>query len=409
MCDPEIYGPKVYEYPFSQGVEDGNVVDYDLWAPVITPGELSRIGVERGITEEEELKELLAEIAISKVMEETGQTRFLTYHRQIKHSRAFAGRLRERYESQGFAIGHIDGSTPQAERMRLLDALANGKAIVTNCKAFVEGVDAPGLQGIAFVDSKGSVVDIVQAIGRPTRVDPNDENKRASIVVPIVYDPDDRRSPQEQAKDQGFGTLIKVVQALSANDDTMADSIRENSRQAGRTGSFEIPKATTHNMKLLGLGESLSQDDLSKIGSTISIVSLTATRDKFAQSVGMLEAHLEENYELPTTKSNSKLYSWMRNTRLKHRDGRLDEKQAAMLDKIRGWSWIGDRDKPEAIAAHLKSFYERKRRIPDIMSPFDAENELGSELDRSETIALYGETYYAPWNRGKKTKQSMSQ
>lgn len=390
MSDQELYGPRVYDYPFSQGIKDGNVVDYDLWAPVITPGELERIGAARGITDEAGLKEILAELALAKVMEETGQTRFLTYHRRIKDAETFARRLEESYGSQGFTVGSIDGSTPAHERMRLLSALRSGSALVTNCKAFVEGVDAPGLQGVVFVDPKSSVVDIVQAIGRATRTDKADPSKRASIIVPIIYDPDDQRSPQEQARDQGFSTLIQVVSALGASDDKMAETLSSASRAAGRAGQIDRASAATHNMKLLGLGAGFSAEELGEIGKAISVISLTATRDGFAERVGMLEGHLEAYGAMPTTKTDPKLYAWVQRVQLRHARGRLDEKQAAMFDEMRGWSWVGAREKTQGFVAHMQSFYERHGRVPSPTAQTGAERELGQELRRAERHALYG-------------------
>jgi len=402
MADQEIYGPRVYEYTFSEAVRDKNVVPYDLWAPVITLEELSRIGVERGLSEGTDMKDLLAELAISRVMQETGQVRFLTYHRRIEDSRNFADRLEGSYGPLGFTIGHIDGSTASGERLRLLGAMESGKAILTNCKAFVEGVDAPGLQGIAFVDPKSSVVDIVQAVGRPTRWDKNDENKRASIIVPIVYDPNDTRSASEQAKDQGFETLIRVVQALGASDDRMAAAIQHGSRQAGRSGSFEAAGlAEAGQMKLLGLGENMTPEDLAAIGSRIGVISLTAARDTFAQNVGRLEAHLETHTELPTAKSDPELYRWARRVRLQHSENRLDQGQARILDRVEGWRWTGPREQPHGYVAHIQSFYKRNGRVPGPDALGSAERELGQELREAEKYTLGGESAHLLKTRGR--------
>jgi len=387
MADTTLYGPKVYDYPFSQGIEDGNVVDYDLWTPVITPGELKRIGSERGIDDERGLNELMAELAISKVMEETGQARFLTYHRLIADSKAFSRRLEKSYGPKGFTIGHIDGNTDSDERKRLLNSMKSGSSIVSNCKAFVEGVDAPGLQGIAFIDKKSSVVEIVQAIGRTTRSDPQDLNKRASIIVPMVIDPEDKRTPAEQAKDQGYGTLIQVIQALGASDNKMADTIRESSRAAGENGGAMPDQAKAHNLRVLALGEGLSPEDLSEIGKTVSLVSLTATRDDFAERVGRLQAHLKTHGQMPTSKDDAPLNRWVQSTRLKHRDRKLDDKHAAMLDDIDGWSWLGPREKSVNVAAHMSAYFDRKGR-PGLRADNSAERELAFSLRRAENHAL---------------------
>jgi len=389
MADPDLYGPTVYEYSFRDGVRDGHIVDYDLWAPVIDKKELDRIASERGVGEEG-MRELVSELALAKVMEETGQSRFLTYHRYVKNSKAFAGRLKETYEPLGFTIGHIDGSTSGKERAAFLEALSSGDTILTNCKAFVEGVDAPGLQGVVFVDAKSSMVDLVQAVGRASRVDPNDPHKKASVVVPLVVDSNDPRSIAKQAKDQGFGTLIEVVEALRANDNGMAEVIREASREMGRTGSLGVDTdRALPNLKVLGVGEGFTGEEIAEISKSVTLVSLTGVKDSFAERVGQLEQHLVEHGEMPTTKSDAKLNRWIQKTRNLHREGRLDQADAEMLDQVEGFSWIGPRAKAPEIAEHVEAFYERSRRMPDRMSDSLAEQDLGRKVRTAELHFLH--------------------
>lgn len=391
MADPELYGPTVYEYSFRDGVRDGHIVDYDLWAPVIDKKELDRIAAERGV-EASGMRELVSELALAKVMEQTGQSRFLTYHRYIKDSKAFSARLQETYGPLGFTVGHIDGETSGKERAAFLKALSSGDTILSNCKAFVEGVDAPGLQGIVFVDAKNSMVDLVQAVGRASRVDPNDPDKKASIVVPLVIDSDDPRSVAKQAKDQGFATLIEVVEALRANDDGMAEVIRGASREMGRSGAVGVDtERALPNLKVLGVGAGFSGEDLAEISKSVTMVSLTGVRDVFAERVGNLEQHILDHGEMPTAKSNASLNRWVQNTRRLHREGRLEQADAEMLDQVEGFSWIGPRAKAPEIADHVEAFYERNRRMPDRKSESLAEQELGMKVRTAEIHFLHND------------------
>ena len=56
------------------------------------------------------------------------------------------------------------------------DKLINSKSlenhdrgILTNARCLAEGVDVPSLDGVAFIDPKGSQVEIIQAVGRAIR------------------------------------------------------------------------------------------------------------------------------------------------------------------------------------------------------------------------------------------------
>lgn len=387
MDDPDLYGPVVYEYSYREAVRDKRVVDYDLHVPVIDKHELDRIMQERGV-DEEGRKGLVAEMALAKIIEKTGQTKILTYHNRTKKSEMFTERLRETYEPQGFLVGHIDGTTKHKERERMFKALASGKAILNNCKALVEGVDAPGLQAIMMVDAKGSFVDLVQAVGRPSRIDPDDENKRASIIVPLIVDTSDTRSIEKQAKEQGFGPLLQVLQALSANDDGLANDIRTKSREVGRTGRLEGAEGAVGNLNVVNLGNPVSAEEMSEITNFVSMVSLMGTKDLFADRVGKLEAHLDTHGALPDSKTDKSLSSWVSSTRRLHREGRLAAKDAEMLDTVQGWSWLGPRDKEDAIADHISAFYERARRMPDRMSKDASEQGLGLRVRRAEQYFL---------------------
>lgn len=373
MSNPDLYGPVAYTYPFSRGIADGNVVDYDLWVPIITRREILTYMQEHDIAGEE--RSAVAMIALDKVMERTGQSRFLSYHNRIAGSQAFANQLAQTLGPKGFLVAHVDGSTPGSERDRLMAALGAGRTVLTNCKAFVEGVDAPGLQGVLFVDPRKSVVDVVQAVGRLSRPDPLDPDKRGSIIAPIVTESVEPKALQKAAASAGFSTLIQVAEALRANDDALEEDILERSRAMGR-GDAVV--SVLRNLEVL-----VDDDagvDIEALAQAITVATMQELRDTFAEQVGRLERFIDENGHMPTTDTDAKLHAWVQGVRKKHAERRLEAVHAALLDSVEGWTWIGERTKPETVAAHITAFRDRCQRMPSGKRGGGAEADLHAHL-----------------------------
>ena len=60
-------------------------------------------------------------------------------------------------------------SEPDASAFRLIKVPEDTRGILSNCACLGEGVDVPVLDGVAFIDPKRSMVDIIQAVGRVIR------------------------------------------------------------------------------------------------------------------------------------------------------------------------------------------------------------------------------------------------
>lgn len=384
MSDKDVYGLVAYEYPFSRGIEDKNVVDYDLWVPIITHKELAEFMKEQGLEGEE--RAAVSMIALEKVMARTGQTRFLSYHNRISASKAFAKELQKLWSGKKTLVEHVDGKTPGKERDRLMGALSDGHTVLTNCKAFVEGVDAPGLQGVLFVDPRKSVVDVVQAVGRLSRPDPSDPGKRGSIIAPILTPSADPAVLARAAQVSGFDTLVQVAQALRANDDALEEDILERSRAMGRGDDTVEP---FHNLKVLEPDD--APVDVDVLTQAITVATMTDLRDDFATWVGRLEAHINKVGHLPTRSSEPRLYNWMLNVRKKHMKGELEPVHAALLDDIEDWTWIGERTRADSVVAHIVAFKNRTQRMPSGRRGRPAEADLHAHLmEGQENYLRYG-------------------
>ncbi|WP_407563121.1 Helicase associated domain protein [Streptomyces sp. 184] len=83
-------------------------------------------------------------------------------------------------------------------------------------------IDVPAVDSVAIIDPKGSVVDIVQAIGRALRQEPR-QGKMATIVVPVFLEHGE--SPEEMYASGSYRPLVNVMQALRAHDSKMVEML----------------------------------------------------------------------------------------------------------------------------------------------------------------------------------------
>lgn len=84
---------------------------------------------------------------------------------------------------QGYSVGVITGSVPQAERMELMDKVNKGEIDVLLCskQIFEEGADIQALDTLHLVAPSNNIEKLMQAIGRVEREFPGKKK-------PIVYD-----------------------------------------------------------------------------------------------------------------------------------------------------------------------------------------------------------------------------
>lgn len=125
------------------------------------------------------------------------------------------------------SLGHVDGGMNALLRQNKLDWLkANideGQCrILSNARCLSEGIDVPALDSVIFFDTRESIVDIVQSVGRVMRK--SDGKKYGYIILPVCI-------PSEKVKDYNsyidsdpqFKGIWKVIKALRAHDESLVD------------------------------------------------------------------------------------------------------------------------------------------------------------------------------------------
>jgi len=180
-------------------------------------------------------------------MKQYDLTRMITFHRSIRRASRFVDdtqrdslpavieKLRPASRPSGrLWARHVSGETPASKRASLvkeLGELPNGvRGLISNCACLGEGVDVPALDGIAFIDPKGSVVDIIQAVGRVIRRSP--DKKVGTIIIPVFVD--ESEDEDHALEGSAFQPVWQVLKALRAHDRRLADELDQLRTSLGR-------------------------------------------------------------------------------------------------------------------------------------------------------------------------------
>ena len=94
----------------------------------------------------------------------------------------------------------------------------------------------PSLDGVAFIDPRGSLVDIIQAVGRAIRL--NEEKKFGTIMLPVFIEQGD--TPEASIEASNFKPIWDVLNALKAHDSVLSDELDQIRTGLGRKSGTGI-------------------------------------------------------------------------------------------------------------------------------------------------------------------------
>lgn len=130
-----------------------------------------------------------------------------------------------------FTLEHLDARHNVAARdsakRKLADASSDEPFGILNVGIFGEGTDSPTLSAVAFLESRKSPVDVVQAVGRAMRSAPG--KRLGYIVVPIVIPPnaDPETWLANSRPEEGWSELGQILLALRAHDSRIEEELAD--------------------------------------------------------------------------------------------------------------------------------------------------------------------------------------
>ncbi|GAA2347718.1 Helicase associated domain protein [Streptomyces kunmingensis] len=272
-----IFGPVAYKLTLSEAIERGLIAPYQVVCVDIRDpeyGHRAQLGSGTEQVRGARLAALQAGVLTAAARENL--RKLLTFHSRVAEAEAMAGGIGEAAQRLWEEDQHaypdpkrvwaswLHGEHAPAHRRAVLTEFASdviehqeqegqeheGRArdgrgegaevevlpaalrVLSSVKVLGEGVDTIA-DSIAFCDVRGSMVDIVQMVGRALRMKPG-EGKIASLVVPVFLGPDE--DIDNLLTSPAYGGLAKVLEALRAHD---TESIEALADSRARSGSWD--------------------------------------------------------------------------------------------------------------------------------------------------------------------------
>ncbi len=235
MDDSIDYGNTVYQMSYKEAIDAGVVADYKIVSFDVSNTELSEIiennefvRLNNNPKQNQDItsRELATALALRKIFKKYKISKVISFHSSIKRANKFE-ELNKEINSKfqkytQIETFHVSSNQTTSKRTNEMRSFENStQSIITNARCLTEGVDVPAIDCVAFIDSKKSKVDIVQAAGRAMRI--NKGKKFGYILVPIITNYGDIKSG---SIDTEYEDLISVITSLATQDERLIDEIK---------------------------------------------------------------------------------------------------------------------------------------------------------------------------------------
>jgi len=250
--DPEgPFGARCYTLTLSEAIDRGICAPYQVVCVDITDTQLQAamlLGAEGRSDQVRGTRLAALQTALVKASAEEHFQRTLVFHHIVKEAEAFAAGLPRVAKRLHTADPELHPKTIWAEwlcgdhkpdhRQRILGEFADGittdgtvveKSFLSSVKVLGEGVDTRECDSVYFADVRGSMPDLVQAVGRALRIQPG-EGKVASLVVPVLLEPGE--TADTMLTSRAYGGLAKLLEALRAHDTRVVEALAQQQAQS---------------------------------------------------------------------------------------------------------------------------------------------------------------------------------
>ena len=277
MDDTEKYGDVIYSYSFKKAIENGQLCDYQVIAPLINDDGFWKVVkdnkyvIDKTIREKEiESRYYMTAYLLCRNIKEKGLTHILTFNNINDNAKMLCEILRKMLEQMNIDCNcyHLTGDSSMKERRRVVDQFVKDKcAIISSARIFQEGINIPIVDCVCFVDNKLSVIDIIQSVGRVLRL--YEGKKMGYIIIPTLINIEESDDNIFDIDPNDFGLVKNILKALGTVDKRLIDEFitKDNKAFSGSNRKFitEPPPNIEWDSNL-----KISIDDLvDKIGTII--------------------------------------------------------------------------------------------------------------------------------------------
>ncbi|MCB5164326.1 Helicase associated domain protein [Streptomyces bambusae] len=232
------FGAVCHELTLSEAIDRGIVAPYQVVCVDVTdPGFQAAVllGADARSDAVRGARLAALQTAAVKAATEEGLGRTLVFHQLTKEAEAFAAGLpevarrlhhtdRARFPREVWA-DWLCGEHRPAHRREVLERFATARGgFLSSVRVLGEGVDTRSCDSVFWADVRGSMPDLVQAVGRALRIRPG-EGKVASLVVPVLLGPGER--PDDMLSSRAYGDLARLLEALRAHDARVVEALAQ--------------------------------------------------------------------------------------------------------------------------------------------------------------------------------------
>ncbi|MEU2027301.1 Helicase associated domain protein, partial [Streptomyces sp. NPDC016469] len=328
--------------------------------------------------------------ALVKASAEEGFRRTLSFHHLVREAEAFAAGLPDvaaklhdadpKLYPRTIWANWLCGEHKPLYRRRVLDEFAAGiatdgtvveKSFLGSVKVLGEGVDTKNCDSVYFADVRGSMPDLVQAVGRALRMQPG-EGKIASLVVPVLLGPGE--TVDNMLTSRAYGGLAKLLEALRAHDARVVEQLAEPQAPSaykpvqGHAGETETGEADGPSVPARELLKFSVPRDPAQLAAFINLRVLNPEHEHWRRGIEAAgiyhrlhgDLKVPFTYRVPTTDPNGNdevqesqseqaevwpaslagfpLGQWTADARRFHARGNMAEDRAAQLEEL-GMVW----------------------------------------------------------------------
>ncbi|TDU68987.1 helicase-like protein [Streptomyces sp. KS 21] len=389
--DPDgPFGSRCFTLSLSEAIDRGICAPYQVVCVDVTDTQLQAaqlLGAEGRSAEVRGARLAALQTALVKASAEEGFRRTLVFHHVVKEAEAFAAGLpdvaeqlhasdRELYPATIWA-DWLCGEQKPLHRRRVLAEFAEGiatdgtvveKGCLGSVKVLGEGVDTKNCDSVYWADVRGSMPDLVQAVGRALRMQPG-EGKVASLVVPILLGPGE--TADNMLTSRAYGGLAKLLEALRAHDARIVETLAEQqapscykpvsedgSRKSGNgTGSGSSSGSSSVSGSAKALLKFSTPRDPAALAAFINLRVLNPEHEHWRRGVEAAVIYARAHGDLrvpftfrvpasedaekagwPASLANFQLGQWTADARRFYARGDMDEERVAQLEKL-GMVW----------------------------------------------------------------------
>ncbi|NUK02387.1 Helicase associated domain protein [Streptomyces lunaelactis] len=372
------FGSVCYRLSLSEAIDRGIVAPYQVVCVDVTDTAFQAavlLGTDGRSDAVRGARLAALQTALVKAASEEDLKRTLVFHHLTKEAEAFATGLPgitarlwaddpELYPRTIWA-NWLYGEHKPLHRRDVLAEFASGiaadgtvveKAFLSSVKVLGEGVDTANCDSVFWADLRGSMPDLVQAVGRALRMQPG-EGKVASLVVPVLLAPGE--TPDTMLTSKSYGALAKLLEALRAHDARVVETLAEPQAPSGyqpvtkTAGEKEGETPEGVSAPARSLLKFSTPRDPAHLAAFIELRVLNPEKEHWRRGMETALAYVrhhrhlkvpfgfkapEDTHGWPAPLAGFPLGQWIADARRMYGQGRLDEDRVGQLDAL-GMIW----------------------------------------------------------------------